>query len=909
MAVALGTQVRAILPEGGSLPDDVWRVRHRGITAVLWLHAVFIPLFALNRGFSLIHALLEGAIVPSAAALAMAPGLNRRARTVVASIGLLSASAVLVHLSGGVIEMHFHFFVMVALVTLYQDWVPFLAAIGYVFVHHGLIGALDADSVFNHFAGRNQPWKWAGIHALFITGLSVVCLVTWRLNESLLAERRRTEERLREESHITETLHEVGTALAAELDTRKVIQIVTDAATRVTGAAFGAFFYNVVDDHGESYMLYTLSGAPMEAFSELGLPRNTPIFGPTFAGEAPVRLDDVTADPRYGQVGPHHGLPAGHLPVRSYLAVPVRSRTGEVLGGLFFGHPETGRFDDADERTVVGIASHAAVAVDNARLYESECAAREAAEAAGSRLALLADATRALTSSLELDVVLGEFARLMTPAVADLCLIDLVEPDGSLRRAATAVAPAQREWADGLGDLRAPSGDGPDPALAALRSGRVQRTVGPSASAVIVPLAGRRQPLGVLWLVTQARTGRDADPEAVVFAEELARRAAIAVENARLFARQRSVSETLQQSLLPERLPEIPGLVTAAHYLPGGPDVEVGGDWYDVMQLPGGGIGLAMGDVVGRGERAAALMGQLRNAVRAYAFEGKPPGEVLGCVNGLLLDAGSEHMATMIYAVLDPGSGELRMANAGHPPALLVPAEGRARLLDGPNGPPVGALPAARYAEGCTVLTPGTTLLLYTDGLVEDRATSLEQGLDRLREAATGGPAEPEALCSHVVRRILGDAPNDDDVALLAVQIMALDERLHLRVPAQPGVLAPLRAVLRRWLIQAGASETEAYEVLTACGEACTNAIRHASGPLRSDFEVDAAVVEGGVEIRVRDRGSWRKPRRDVGGRGLPIIEAYVDELEVSPGPGGTEVRMRRRLAGPVPARNGEFVR
>ena len=156
--------------------------------------------------------------MPSAAVLAMAPGLGRRGRTVLASVGLLSASAVLVHLSGGVIEMHFHFFVMVALVTLYQDWVPFLAAIGYVFVHHGLIGALDADSVFNHFAGRNQPWKWAGIHALFITGLSVVCLVTWRLSESLLAERRRAEERLRGESHITETLHEVGTALAAELE-------------------------------------------------------------------------------------------------------------------------------------------------------------------------------------------------------------------------------------------------------------------------------------------------------------------------------------------------------------------------------------------------------------------------------------------------------------------------------------------------------------------------------------------------------------------------------------------------------------------------------------------------------------------------------------------------------------------
>ena len=890
-------RLRAVLPQGGSLPDEIWRTRHRGIMAVLWLHSAAIPVYALERGFSLGHALLEGAIVPAVALMAAAPSLTRRQRTIVASLGLLSASAVLVHLSGGVIEMHFHFFVMVALVTLYQDWLPFLAAIGYVFIHHGLIGALDASSVFNHYAAKNEPWKWAGIHALFITGLSVVCLVTWRLNEELLAERRRAEHRLRDESRITETLHEVSTALAAELDTHRVIQTVTDAATRATGAAFGAFFYNVVDDRGEAYRLYALSGAPIETFSPLGPPRNTPIFGPTFAGADPVRLADVTADPRYGQVEPHHGLPPGHPPVRSYLAVPVRSRTGEVLGGLFFGHPEAGVFDEIDERTVVGIATHAAVAFDNARLYEAEHAARTAAEAAGARLALLADATRALTSSLELDVVLGELARLVTPSIADLCLIELVEPDGSLRRAASAVAPALADGACGVERLRSRPGKAPDPAAEALRSGRTQVACDGSLAAVVVPLAGRREPFGVLWLVTDTAPGCESDPDTLLFAEELARRASIAVENARLFARQRSVSETLQQSLLPERLPEIPGLATAARYLPGGPDVDVGGDWYDVMQLPGGGIGLALGDVVGRGERAAALMGQLRNAVRAYAFEGQPPAEVLERINGLLLDAGSEHMATMLYGVLDPESGELRLVNAGHPPPLLVAPDGGGRFLGGASGPPVGALPTARYVEQRTVLAPGATLLLYTDGLVEDRSTPLEDGLARLHEIALSAPRDVDSFCSHVLRRVIGAAPSDDDVAVLAVQLTALDAELHLRLPAQPAVLAPLRATVRRWLAQAGASQLETHELLTACGEACTNAIRHASGPLRSDFEVDAAVVGANVEIVVRDEGSWREPRGDVGGRGLPIIEAYVDELDVRPGSGGTEVRMRRRLA------------
>ena len=886
-------RVRAVLPQGGSLPEGVWRARHRGIMIVLWGHAVGIPLFALARGFPVRHALLEGAIVPAVALLAGAPNLGRRGRTALASLGLLSASAVLVHLSRGVIEMHFHFFVMVALVTLYQDWVPFLAAIGYVFVHHGLIGALDADSVFNHFAAHNQPWKWAGVHALFIMGLSIVCLITWRLNELLVSERRRAEERLRQESQIIETLHEVGSTLAAELDSRKVLQTVTDAATRVTGAAFGAFFYNVVDEHGESYLLYTLSGVPMEAFSHLEPPRNTPIFGPTFVGEGPVRLGDVTADPRYGTMAPHFGLPPVHPPVRSYLAVPVRSRTGEVLGGLFFGHPESDQFDDNDERTVAGIAVHAAVALDNASLYESECTAREAAEAAGARLALLADATRALTSSLELDVMLGDLARLVAPAIADACLIELVEHDGSLRLAAVSAGPDQKDGLDRLDELRPRRGRDADPAAEALRTGRPQFVTLPGLSAAVVPLTGRQDPLGTLWLMKQSDGG--CDGETVSLAEDLGRRASIAVENARLFARQRSVSETLQHSLLPERLPEIPGLATAARYIPGGPDVDVGGDWYDVMQLPAGGIGIAMGDVVGRGERAASLMGQLRNAVRAFAFEGKPPRQVLESVNSLMLDAGADHMATMIYGVLDPGTGELRFANAGHPPPLIVESGGAARFLDGGSGPPVGGLPACSYSEGRSILTPGATVLLYTDGLVENRARGLDVGLERLLEAGRDAPSDPEAFCSHVLDQV-GALAGDDDLALLAVQLLPLQERLHLDVPARPTVLAPLRATLRRWLTQTGATDAEAYELLTACGEACTNAIRHASGPLRSQFEVDAEMVDGAVEIRVHDHGSWRAPSGGVGGRGLPIIEAYVDELRIDRQPSGTEVTMRRRL-------------
>ncbi len=174
-----------------------------------------------------------------------------------------------------------------------------------------------------------------------------------------------------EESRRLEILLKVGAEIASELNLDRAVQTVTDAATELTGAAFGSFFYNVLNEAGESYMLYTLSGVPKEAFSKFPMPRNTKVFGPTFAGEGVVRSDDIQKDPRYGQNPPYYGQPKGHLPVHSYLAVPVISRTGEVIGGLFFGHPEVARFKAEHEKLAVGIAGYAAIAIDNARLYRT----------------------------------------------------------------------------------------------------------------------------------------------------------------------------------------------------------------------------------------------------------------------------------------------------------------------------------------------------------------------------------------------------------------------------------------------------------------------------------------------------------------------------------------------------------
>ena len=222
--------------------------------------------------------------------------------------------------------------------------------------------------------------------------------------------RKRSEQALVDETRVIETINRIGRLLAGELDRQKLLQALTDAATQISDAQFGSFFYNVTNEKGESYMLYTLSGAAPQAFAGFPMPRNTAIFAPTFKGEGIVRLDDVTQDPRYGKNPPHHGMPTGHLPVRSYLAVPVVSRTGSVLGGLFFGHGRPGIFTARHERILAGIAAQAAVALDNARLYEEAQTRALALDEANRRkdqfLAMLAHELRnplaAIRSALEL---------------------------------------------------------------------------------------------------------------------------------------------------------------------------------------------------------------------------------------------------------------------------------------------------------------------------------------------------------------------------------------------------------------------------------------------------------------------------------------------------------------------------
>lgn len=368
------------------------------------------------------------------------------------------------------------------------------------------------------------------------------------------------------------------------------------------------------------------------------------------------------------------------------------------------------------------------------------------------------------------------------------------------------------------------------------------------------------------------------------------------VTEGRKAEREHRIAETLQRGLLPDRLPEIPGMALAARYIPAGADMAVGGDWYDVVELPSGHIGLAIGDVAGHGPRAASTMGQLRMALRAYALEEPSPAEVVSRLDRLVSRLLVSEIVTLVYLVLDLDSGMVRFANAGHPPPLVVGLGGQASFLEDGLGSPLGCDDPGTPAEASFRLVPDSTLLLFTDGLVEQRGASIDEGLERLATVATDCGQDIQAFCEQLLCSMV-EGDTADDVALLVIRPVPLTGRPLLRVPAEPRVLAPLRQTLRRWLRESDADPQVANDVLLACGEVCTNVIQHAYGAKEGPLEISLDVRDGTAEVTIRDQGCWRPSSGIHGGHGLPLIQELMESVELTGGPDGTVVRMRRRVS------------
>jgi PAS domain S-box-containing protein len=444
---------------------------------------------------------------------------------------------------------------------------------------------------------------------------------------------------------------------------------------------------------------------------------------------------------------------------------------------------ERGQLVQADADLLATVGRQAGQAIERVRLYEEMARHAE-------RSAFLLDAARLMAAAGDVTETAERLADLAVPRLADLCVIDLAVEHGLVRTAARHGDPSRQDLAAALQGRHLPHQGAPHPAVQALELGRTvwirevtdrwlaevtgdEEHLGIAralelVNLVSVPLLADGRALGVLTLGSDRRRGpfRPADVEV---AEQLALQVSQVVDKAQRLELETRTSHTLQANLLPPAPPPVPGLAVAVRYLPASRGADVGGDFYDVVPLPGGQVALAVGDVVGHDIRAAAVMGQLRSVYRALLADRPPPSAVIDRLQAGWSLLGLQLMATALFGVLDPGSGRLRLASAGHLAPLLV-ADGTAELLDVRPSRMLGAPPApGPAAEWAGVLAPGATLLLYTDGLVESRGADLDRGLAALQGAAVrAGTTDPDELCDRLLAELAGGV-RADDVALLAI--------------------------------------------------------------------------------------------------------------------------------------------
>jgi PAS domain S-box-containing protein len=442
---------------------------------------------------------------------------------------------------------------------------------------------------------------------------------------------------------------------------------------------------------------------------------------------------------------------------------------------------------------VVDLTARQRAEQERAELLIRERAARAEAEGARERLAILMRAGALAAATRDRDEMLEQLAQLVVPSLADYCVVFLPTDDGMLWASALThtdpgrakmlahlrehpISPAgpllpQRAYTTGTTQLsRDVAAEMPAWARAEPDTINIVKLMHPQ-SAISTPLLASQGLLGVIVLGRGAGRPRFAASD-VEMVEELARRLAVGLANADTFAREHAIAETLQRSLLPGTLPQIPGVDLAVRYLPATEGADVGGDWYDAFPLAGGRVGLVTGDVAGHNIASASIMGQVRSLLRGYAIDNPDPGRVLWRTNTALAQLLPDVLASVVYAVLDPATGDFTYANAGHPPPLLTTGPGQAEYLDGTVGTMLGACTDASFTTGHRRLSPGAALLCYTDGLVEDRRRDISEGLTVLSETLQlSSPGSAEQTCATVQAALLGTARRDDDVCLLTARL------------------------------------------------------------------------------------------------------------------------------------------
>ncbi|MBZ6143362.1 SpoIIE family protein phosphatase [Streptomyces olivaceus] len=540
----------------------------------------------------------------------------------------------------------------------------------------------------------------------------------------------------------------------------------------------------------------------------------------------------------------------------------------------------------------------------------------------GDRLRFVGAATRRIARGMDLDEIVMGLCRATVPTFADAILVYLREPlpvgderpTGPLvlRLRRTDRIPAERDT-EGGGFIPAAQPEPseletvgselcevrPGSALAeVLRGVRPVFTDTPAAHAalpellgeerdfavpdgrraILAPLRGRRRVIGAaLFLRGPERAAFEADD--LLVAAQLATHSALGIDKAVLYGREAYIADELQRTMLPENLPRCTGVRLASRYLPAAETARVGGDWYDAIPLPGSRVALVVGDVMGRSMTSAAIMGQLRTTAQTLAGLDLPPQEVLHHLDEQAQRLGTDRMATCLYAVYDPVSHRITVANAGHPPPVLLHMGGEAEVLRVPAGAPIGV--GGVDFEAVELDAPaGATLLLYTDGLVESRLRDVWTGIEQLRErlAATAqltGPDHPpplEALCDEVLD-MLGPGDRDDDIALLAARFDGIAPSDVAYWFLEPEDAAPGRArrLARRALSRWGMEDlTDAVELLVS--EVVTNAVRYASRPVTLRLlRTDVLRCEVGDDVPQLPR--LRQARAtDEGGRGLYLV-------------------------------------